>query len=851
MKSVYFSASFYVSVSVVCLSTSGQVFAQASDNEILPRANALQSGDASSNTLKEVKVIHNTPLPGTGIDIDKVHANVQTMTAQDIQESGSLNLSDYMNKNLTGVHVNDNQGNPYQMDLNYRGFTASPLLGTPQGISIYMDGVRLNQAFGDIVQWDLIPKSAMKNMTLNPGSNPVFGLNTLGGSISIETKDGGSYQGTEFETGIGDYGRHTASFEHGGKNDINLNWYFNVTRWAEDGWRVSSPTELNQIFSKIGWKDRDTDLRFTYAFSDSRLTGNGLQQGALLDTSYSSVFTKPDQTKNNANFLNLEAKHVIDDNTLFTGNAYYRKTRSSTFNGDLNETSLGEAVWLTNRTTGSMVTDRSWLTSNYGTYTVDSSGTGTGKTNPGDIFPYLRCIANAGQNSEPPEKCTGLLTTTYTDQKNYGLSGQVDFTKETSFGENNIVLGAAYDRSDISFYQSSQFGYLNSDRSITAVSQYADGSQDSENAFDNRVDLSSKVTNSSVFFVDTLSVKDYPLNVVVAARYNDTSIKNTDNLVSSGAYSYASGSGESRYSLSGDHHYSRVNPSIGFTYSAFKNTSSYLSYSESNRAPTSVELGCADPDYSCRLPNSMAGDPTLNQVVGKTWEIGARGQLPESKFAWNLSAFSTDLQDDILFVATSGSGGYFKNFGKTRRQGIESGFSGEVNRFNYGLNYTYLLATYQTAETVGSDYNSSADADGLISISKGNSIPLMPKNILNAKVGYTFDGGISTNLGMSAVSESYARGNENNQDSTGKIPGHVVFDLSARYQHNKQLTFTGLISNLMDKQYYSSGQLGPAAFSSSGSYQNSTTSTMYYAPGAPRTFWLSMRYLFDTPKPKD
>ena len=350
MKSVYFSASFYVSVSVVCLSTSGQVFAQASDNEILPRANALQSGDASSNTLKEVKVIHNTPLPGTGIDIDKVPANVQTMTAQDIQESGSLNLSDYMNKNLTGVHVNDNQGNPYQMDLNYRGFTASPLLGTPQGISIYMDGVRLNQAFGDIVQWDLIPKSAMKNMTLNPGSNPVFGLNTLGGSISIETKDGGSYQGTELETGIGDYGRHTASFEHGGKNDKNLNWYFNVTRWAEDGWRVSSPTELNQIFSKIGWKDRDTDLKFTYAFSDSRLTGNGLQQGELLDTSYSSVFTKPDQTKNNAHFLNLEAKHVIDDNTLFTGNAYYRKTRSSTYNGDLNETSLGEAVWLTART---------------------------------------------------------------------------------------------------------------------------------------------------------------------------------------------------------------------------------------------------------------------------------------------------------------------------------------------------------------------------------------------------------------------------------------------------------------------------------------------------------------------
>ena len=610
MKLVYFSASFYVSVSVVCLSTSGQVFAQASDNEILPRANALQSGDASSNTLKEVKVIHNTPLPGTGIDIDKVPANVQTMTAQDIQESGSLNLSDYMNKNLTGVHVNDNQGNPYQMDLNYRGFTASPLLGTPQGISIYMDGVRLNQAFGDIVQWDLIPKSAMKNMTLNPGSNPVFGLNTLGGSISIETKDGRSYQGTELETGIGNNGRHTASFEHGGKNDKDLNWYFNVTRWAEDGWRVSSPTELNQIFSKIGWKNRDTDLKFTYAFSDSRLTGNGLQQGELLDTSYSSVFTKPDQTKNNAHFLNLEAKHVIDDSTLFTGNAYYRKTRSSTYNGDLNEDSLGESVYglsqsqftyqassssgRTNRTyTASngtaYSTEKAYMLANYSsllsgvsTYSADKSATTTSgyarSTNLSGDLPYLRCIAQAEMNIEPNEKCTGILTTTYTDQANYGLSGQLDFSHDTKYGENNLVVGAAVDTSDIYFYQASQFGYLNSDRSITAVNAYADGSQASENAFDNRADLSSKVTNSSIFFSDTLTLKNQPINLTIAARYNNTRIKNIDNITSSGEYTYADQldyrySGDSRNSLSGTHNYSRLNPSIGATYKATSNIS--------------------------------------------------------------------------------------------------------------------------------------------------------------------------------------------------------------------------------------------------------------------------------------
>jgi outer membrane receptor protein involved in Fe transport len=877
MNSDKFFLSFFL-IAATCSIFGPYAIAQSSEIESQSSASPSEIEFQSGNTLKEVKVVNTTPLPGTGVDIENIPTRVQTVTEREIEQSGSINLSDFMNKNLSGVHVNDNQGNPYQMDLNYRGFTASPLLGTPQGISIFMDGVRLNQAFGDIVQWDLIPKSAIKNMTLHAGSNPVFGLNTLGGSISIETKDGRSYQGTGLETGIGDYGRHTISFEHGGKNDKDLSWYFNVTRWAEDGWRINSPTELNQIFSKIGWKNRDTDLKFTYAFSDSRLTGNGLQQGALLDQSYSSVFTKPDQTKNNAHFLNLEAKHVINDTTLFTGNAYYRKTRSTTFNGDLNDESLGQSIYglsssvfsnarsyTVNGT--SYTSEKAYMLANYpslisgittyGTGSSASSTSGTARnTNLSGDLPYLRCIAQAEMNIEPNEKCNGILTSTYTDQANYGFSGQLDFSQDTQYGENNLVVGAAFDTSDIFFYQASQFGYLNADRSITAVNAYADGSQDSEGAFDNRVNLSSKVTNSSLFFTDTLSLRNKPINLTVSARYNDTSIKNTDNITSSGEYSYTvhsitGYSGDSRNSLSGSHHFSRLNPAVGATYKASSNLSTYAGYSESSRAPTSVELGCADPSYSCRLPNSMAGDPTLNQVVGKTWEIGARGQLPQHKFAWNLTAFNTDLYDDILFVAVSGSGGYFKNFGKTRRQGIESGFSGEVNRFNYGLNYTYLVATYETAETVGSTYNSSADADGLISISKGNNIPLMPKNILNAKVGYTFDGGISTNLGMSAVSESYARGNENNQDATGKIPGHVLFDLSTRYTFNKQLTFTGLISNLMDKQYYSSGQLGPAAFSSSGAYLNSTSSAMFYAPGAPRTFWISMRYVFDAPKVKE
>jgi len=133
-----------------------------------------------------IEVFATTPLPGLGIPKDQIPSAIQTVKSEDFVRSQSLDISDYMNRNLGSVHVNEVQNNPLQPDVNYRGFTASPLLGTPQGLSLYMDGVRLNQPFGDTVSWDLIPQSAIAGMQLMPGSNPLFGLNTLGGALSIQ-----------------------------------------------------------------------------------------------------------------------------------------------------------------------------------------------------------------------------------------------------------------------------------------------------------------------------------------------------------------------------------------------------------------------------------------------------------------------------------------------------------------------------------------------------------------------------------------------------------------------------------------------------------------------------------------
>jgi outer membrane receptor protein involved in Fe transport len=156
--------------------------------------------ESKAVVLKKVEVVSTTPLAGVGLPLEQIPSNVQVVNGEAMQEQRSLTIADYMNNNLTGVSINETQNNPYQPDILFRGFTASPLLGTPQGLSVFQDGVRINEPFGDAVNWDLIPMNAIAGMNLMPGSNPIFGLNTLGGALSITTKNGRTHQGGGIET---------------------------------------------------------------------------------------------------------------------------------------------------------------------------------------------------------------------------------------------------------------------------------------------------------------------------------------------------------------------------------------------------------------------------------------------------------------------------------------------------------------------------------------------------------------------------------------------------------------------------------------------------------------------------
>ncbi len=753
--------------------------------------------------LPVVTIVSTMPIPSMSQPLSEIPSAVQTANSADLANSQALDLSSFMNQRLGGVYVNEVQGNPYQMDVNYRGFTASPLLGTPQGFSVYMDGVRLNQPFGDVVSWDLMPRSAIANMTLMPGSNPLFGLNTLGGALAVQTKSGLTHAGTSVQTTLGSGQRRSVALEHGGRNDKGLHWFVTGHVFNEDGWRDASPSRVRQMFGKLGWKNGPTDVALTVSHANNLLIGNGMQEERMLANDYRSIYTKPDETHNRSTLLNLTGKHVVNDTTLLAGNAYYRTMQTRTLNGDVND--------------GALATDFV------------------------DAFPSATCLqqvqlAGAGHADQ---ECTGLSNRSQTLQKNDGFSGQLTLLDDLVSYKNQFTTGLAYDTNRTDFKQSSEYGYLNADRSVTGTQAFVD-------ELDPNVHLKGKASTWSLFATDTVSIRNN-WHLTMSGRYNRTHMANSDQILPGG------GAG----SLDGNHVFQRFNPAMGMTYAWTPALAAYVGYNEGNRTPTSIELGCADPANPCKLPNAMAGDPPLKQVVTKTWEAGLRGAFSRQT-QWTAGVFRAQSTDDILFVAApnASSFGYFKNFGKTQRQGLELGLNSQQGALKWAAQYTLLKATYQSTEELGGASNST-NSGGNITINPGNTIPLIPKHMLKLHADYAWSDAWNTGLGMTVFSGMYARGNENNQHAadgdellgSGRTTGYAVVNFNAGYKATQNTQWLLNVMNVFNRRYATAGQLGPAAFRANGQqFVSSSTReqhSMFVAPGAPRSVWLSMRHTFN------
>jgi len=806
----------------------------------------------------KVDVVSVTPLAGTDLSIDQIASPVQTATSADINNSGALDLADFMNRRLNGIYFNEMQGNPFQPDVNYRGYSASPLLGTPEGLSVYVDGVRQNQPFGDVVSWDLIPKDAISEVTLVPGSDPLFGLNTLGGALSVTTKSGITNPGVSGNVLYGSSGRKEVEGEWGGGKATGFNWFLSGTGFHESGWRLDSPSDVRQGFARLGRRTTKTDLALTISYAYNTLIGNGLQDYRLLAANYSSVYSIPDSTANRSPSFNFIARHTFSDALTFSGNAWYRNIRTEAIDANFNDDAVGQDIY-------QPTPDEQAILSAAGYSGFPTSGANITNT----PLPKWPCLAEALVLGDPDETCDGVNIYSKEVQNEFGLSGQLTWITSPKIGRNEFSAGAVFDRGSVNYTQTTDYAYVNPGYSLTSVPAWQDGSISVDGSpINSEVNLHGVTPNWSLYFTDTLTLPKN-VNVTVSGRYNRATVDNTDLL------NPIAGQG----SLTGDYVFQRFNPAIGITWSPFSAVNVYARYSQGSRAPTSIELGCADPSAPCSLPNSLSSDPPLQQVVTDTWEAGLRGK-PKIPFfrnvRWNLDAFRAENHNDILFIAAPQTGtGYFQNFAKTLREGLDADLDGGLGHATWGFEWTFLSATYQSTEVLDGSANNTNDIalqgfpglDGIITVHAGNRIPTIPKQTGKAYLDFQASSKLGFDLNETVVSNSYARGNENNAyqadgvyyQGPGVSPGYAITNFRAHYDFTRHLQLAVQIDNLFNHEYYTAAWLSNTAVTAQGAIQSlpfpayadgpyagnaPAQSVTFLAPGAPRRAWVELGLRF-------
>ena len=747
------------------------------------------SGTQNATQFPTIDVIAVTPEQGADLPENLLPYNVQSATSGDFERSQVLDVTDYMNRHMAGVTINSAQDNPLQPDVQFRGFTATPLLGGSEGIAVYVDGVRVNEVFGDTVNWDLIPEEAMAKMSLLSGANPIFGLNTLGGAILIQTKNGFTDPGTHAEIYGGSFGRSETTVESGGNNG-QWGYYVLANHFEEDGWRDLSNSNASTFLGTLSWRGDNASLDLHLSHAETKLVGNGAQSIQVLQLAPKSVFTAPDRTQNFYSGVTAQGSYKFNDDTSLSATLFGRQVDSRSYNGDASDF-------------GACDDNDAILCDDSGSPVLDQNG------NP--IPAAYNAINNIGVRK----------------QLSYGGSLQAVF-KQPLFGlSNQFVAGIDYDHGRVNYSSILEASFLVAD---PGDPNFSFGTQPNTgiDVPDDALAVHITDVNEGVYVTDTLSVTD-KLALSLSARYNHTHTVITD----------VSGDNPD---LNGDHSFHRVNPAAGLTYQFSSELNFYGGYSESTRAPTPVELTCASADAPCKLPNDFVADPDLKQVISRGIEAGLRGNLDapwDGKTRWQIGIFRTKNIDDLIFQATGGAQsneGFFANVGDTRRQGVEASLNGKLfdNRLNWYANFTHLDATFRTPFLENSANNPNADPDtGLVQVNKGDRLPGLPRNTFKLGADYKLTSDFSLGGDFVYNSAQYLRGDESNL--LPPLGGFAVVNLRGTYRINEHIAVFARVENLFDRRYDNFGILGDAT-----DIYPDFTDPRFVSPGMPRAGWIGL-----------
>ncbi|CEJ49282.1 TonB-dependent receptor [Xanthomonas citri pv. bilvae] len=743
-----------------------------------------------------------TPIPGTTIDAAQLPYMVQSASNAELSRGRSNNLSDLLQRRFVGVDGNDVQGSAFQNDLTFHGFRASALPGASQGVSVYLDGVRFNEPFADIVSWDMLPEAAITAVTLMPGSNPLFGPNTLGGAVVLSTASGLTAPGVQSELSIGSGARKRLDAGYGVAGADGWHGFVAVTGFDENGWRAASEGRLGTVFGKVGKQGEQTDWSLSLLHGRSRLIGNGL----LPDTRYTdewpepglyradrrSVYTSPDLTRNRNTLLTVQLDHRFDADTALHALAYSRVGRRDTVNGDIGE--------------------------DYEAFVEECA---SGYAADGSALDAECDVARTDADTLH----TGALNTTQMRQQAQGVALNLSMQR----GAHALTAGVTFDRGHVRYRQFARDGWVQPDRSVAA-------DPDAERAFFSGVRGSTETLG--MFLADTWALSN-ATHLTAAVRWNRVVV---DNILST-----ADDGDRPRERFV----YAKANPSLGLTHRLDSGLTLYGSVAQNSRAPTAIELGCADPTQPCRLPTGLQADPRLEQIISRTYELGARW-TPSADRNATLSVYRADNRDDILFLrAPDTQSGYFDNVGRTRYQGVDAALHLRSGDWQWWAGYSYLDATYRSGGQLLS-------GERVIALRPGLRIAALPRHNLKLGMAWQRDA-LTLGVGVRAVSGRVASGNEDGQVDNAEegqtaperldigSAGDALVDLQARWTINARVSLFARIDNVFDRHYATYAAVAEDVFPDGelARPQDAPVETgpaRFLAPGVPRQYLIGLRW---------
>ncbi len=862
-----------------------------------PAAAQDDAGEPAPAPLPDIEVIGVTPLSGAGTPIDRVPYNVQVTASGEFESETRGTVYDFFDTAFAGASAADVQNNPYQKNFTYRGFVAGPLLGESVGIAAFLDGVRINDPFGDVVQAALFPEMAIERLELG-NSDPAFGFNALGGALVLRTYDGTSFQGAEAAQSFGSFGRLRTTLRTGSEQGP---WsaFAAFQRDREDGWRDASPSRLNRFFADVGHAGDTGAMHISLSLADTDLIGNGLTPVELYEVDNTANFTTPDQTRNRNLLIAARGDIAVGDDITIEGNVYFRRLRRHTLNGDEvdaetcddsdeyvcregdeddDDDNDDEAAGDDDDDNGNghaAQDDDDDDDDDNGNGNAAENGHG-GHDDEDEEDETELVIVDTGGNPlasfMPESGAYGALNTSTTLTTAFGAGLQASIDSPLGGMDNLFVIGGGVDVGRTRFRSESEVGELlnsrgvigrPSPRHVGGILKFPDLDDDDELFCDeDGTDAAAVIDGKGYCEDDAAPVRLVAENRYLRAFVSDT-LYATDDLTLTGSvganYATVKLTDESLFlgtpgdALDGDHDFFSMNPAVGAAW-AIPGLESpvtlYGGFRQGSRAPSPAELSCADPDDPCNLPNAFVADPPLDQVTSRTFEAGLRGSLDGPALDWSASAFRATNSDDIIFISagTGLSSGYFDNVGETRRQGFELSADGEAGWFDWFVNYAYLEATFQTNFRVFAENHPMA-VDDEIPVETGDRIPGIPAHSLGAGFGIEPVDGMRIAPSLVYRSGVYLRGDEGNL--APRTEAYTVANLDASYRVDDWLELFARVENLFDRRYETFGVFGesgcevPIRELPCPGGRGGITNPRFISPGQPRAAMAGVRILLN------